>query len=356
MALVWLYPSSRKRDALKFGLNPAVLLFAALSLMWCSFGFQMQDFASPDGSKQLGYSGSGVEVIALYEPSREAVQFDAGKVVDLFDLSIAYERQLNSGILTIIDPNQRFRTEVGPLLSDELVSEDGGSWIGFDERLLPSNIDIVTAIFPQFRGTLLEPVSSSLALMGSQQAAYVSEDLQPLIDGRYFFAGDYIETPEGVDNIIVHMESEGFAIVAVNHFPGAKTSTQAILQFITGRYVMVVFIFFVIATSAFLIVFHDEASKYQRSLTAMAVFGANRSQISRKLFLRLFNNLLRGGLCAILITSGIILLTQSLSSVPTVSRLIALAIMQGFTFLFAVLLIIAVVNRAMRKNAHVFPI
>ncbi|WP_029069549.1 hypothetical protein [Jonesia quinghaiensis] len=332
------------------------LTISAFFMVWIALGWQFHHTAYGRNATALGYSGPGVEVVALYDPSPGSADNPVADIASLFDLSIAYERQLNSGVLTITDPEQRFNTQGGPLLPHDLAHNETASWVGVSEAVPITDHDVAVSISPDFHGTVLDPVPSGLSLIGSLQAAYVSQDIQPFIDGRYYFAGEYVADTDGIDHIVGRMEAQGFSIVAVTPFADNSNLSRAIESNMSGRYLIVLGLFFTVVVVSTYVVLQGHAAAHRKNLEALAVCGGDSRHLKRATYSALLKPVLAGFAIALVVSSGLHAYLQPLSGIAHAEAIsiIVLPLSAAMINLFAIAKMVT--NRAVRKVGHVLPL
>lgn len=332
------------------------LTISAFFMVWIALGWQLHYTAYGRNATALGYSGPVVEVVALYDPLPGSADDPVGDIASLFDLSLAYERQLNSGVLTITDPTQRFSTENGPLVPHDLAHNKEASWVGVNETIPIPAHDVAVSISPDFHGTVLDPVSSGLSLIGSRQAAYVSQDIQPFIDGRYYFAGEYVADTDGIDHVVGRMEAQGFSIVAVTPFADTSTLSQAMKSSMSGLYLVVLGLFFTVMVVSTYVVLQGHAATHRKKLEALAVYGGDSQHLKRATYSALLKPVLAGFAMALVFSSSLHAYLQPLSGIAHAEAVSIFVLTSSAAMITLFVIAKLVTNSAVRKVGHVLPL
>lgn len=304
----------------------AALTISALTIFWVSLAFQVLNSSYNTGMHRLGYRGPAIEVVSLYDGPVQPMSPTVESILVSYGLSVAYERQLDSGVLTIIDPAQRFNSADGPLIPDRHAQDDTSRWIGVNEGIEISPHDVFAAMSVEFDAEILTLVSSELLLFSSVQAMYVSPDLQPFESGRYFFAGDTVGDDEAIDELLDVLTRSGFQIVSVTPLSDTSSFLGSLAIFFTGIYRMVVALFTFAALLIVYVVLRGCMTDHREKLKALAICGAHRVILRRAAFLFLAQRIAAGLVIAAVFSAGVVLSLRGISATPLlIQSLTALA-------------------------------
>lgn len=189
------------------------LTISAFFMVWIALGWQLHHAVYGTNATALGYSGPVVEVVALHDPTSGSADDPVGDIASLFDLSLAYERQLNSGVLTITDPTQRFSTENGPLVPHDLAHNKEASWVGVNETIPIPAHDVAVSISPDFHGTVLDPVPSGLSLSVHGKPPTYLKIFSPILTAGITSLVSMLQTLTGLITLWAEWKRKGSALL-----------------------------------------------------------------------------------------------------------------------------------------------
>ena len=332
----------------------AALTISALTIFWVSLAFQVLNSTYNTGKHRLGYEGPAIEVVSLYDRPVQTMSPTVESILANYGLSVAYERQLDSGILTIVDPAQRFKSADGPLIPDTHARGDTSSWIGVNEGIEISQHDVFAAMDVEFE--ILTLVSSELLLFSSVQAMYVSPDLQPFESGRYFFAGDTMGNEEAIDKLLDVLTRSGFHIVSATTLPDTSSFLGSLAIFFTATYRIIVFLFTLTALIIAYVALWGCMTDHRQKLKALAICGAHRVTLRRFAFLFLARHTVVGLIIASFFSAGVVLFLHGISTTPLPIQSLTVLVGIAISGLISLVMARVIAEGEVRRISNVLPV
>jgi hypothetical protein len=307
----------------------------------------------------LGYSGPLIEVGVLAEGDTRTASRWSRTLTDVVvkdEISIAYERQLDTGILTIVDLRQRFGAPETPLIPDALGGEPEASWIAISDGVPLAQQDVVNALAPDFDGLVLNSVPRGLALLGSETAVYVSPDVQPMGDGRYYFASEQFEDLAAADEFVQELQHVGVNMVYVDYHAGMASKSTSLLKYFSGLYAIVLAVFIVTILVAITLVFRSYLEAMRERSLALAISGASASILRRYLIQTLAVPLGAGLICCAIASMYLVYTLRGYESSPVFASVLLVMIGLATAGVIVFLVAQSAVKHEVARVARVFPI
>lgn len=290
------------------GVVPLTLAVASFLMVVNMVVLSPADRAEIHATAQLGASEGSIRVIAGGVPDGDVDYGPVGSLLEDFatrhGLSLAYAPTSDGGLVTVFDPQHRFRDATGSLQIPS--GED-------DPVLLLSESVASTAELSPLG--LVEPSGTfdpDLRFDGEKVLGLVNSAAQRYGTGTYFVVGDIAATPGLHDDLTSILGSNELEVLATSDLP-KPTLGDTLRDYAASPLGIAYMLFSVAGMVAVIIALAGVARQRLRRYAVAALIGAPRSQIRGSIMIDLLRWASPGLLLGAAMASVLVLVTHRLA-------------------------------------------
>lgn len=246
---------------------------ALLVIGVAAFMIDRVDSSARNAAEHLGYAGASMRITVIHDdaaPEHEGFSERFAHYVTAEGLSVAYTQWYESGIVTVTDPEGRFRTSTGAL-----TRHTGPSGIAVSDTVDEGS---ARAIYAAFGNTEVAVPTFSIDVMFETRYPVVLADPSavPFDTGVYLIASDDIDT-----RAVTHLfEDGGYLIVDATVQPGFSLATTT-RQALSSVYGVVTMFFWLVLATCLLLATKMRVALRHRAYLVSGVLGAARRDVRR---------------------------------------------------------------------------